>query len=127
MPSAMPRDQYDAILLDLDGVITDTATMGFEEQRPHNGPTALKLRPDLIEGVESSLYFRFHIWPWQLVAKMATKVVCQTLKTGQRCRFLAKKEIGVIEASTSNVCNTSFNNEIELVRCYRSFSAAGPI
>jgi len=90
------------------------------------GPTALKLRPDLIEGVESSLYFRFHIWPWQLVAKMATKVVCQTLKTGQRYRFLAKKEIGVIEASTSNVCNISFNNAIELVRCYRSFSAAGP-
>src|SRR5215470_18907148 len=27
MPSAITRDQYDAILLDLDGVITDTANM----------------------------------------------------------------------------------------------------
>src|SRR4030095_11202721 len=27
MQSAIPRDQYDAVLLDLDGVITDTATM----------------------------------------------------------------------------------------------------
>ena len=31
-----------------------------------------------------------------------------------------------MEASTSNAYNISFNNEIELVRCYRSFSAAGP-
>ena len=27
MPSAITRDQYDAVLLDLDGVITDTANM----------------------------------------------------------------------------------------------------
>ena len=27
MPSAIPRDQYDAVLLDLDGVITDTASI----------------------------------------------------------------------------------------------------
>jgi beta-phosphoglucomutase family hydrolase len=27
MPSAIPRDQYDAVLFDLDGVITDTATI----------------------------------------------------------------------------------------------------
>ncbi|MGH8586317.1 MAG: hypothetical protein ACREWE_09110 [Gammaproteobacteria bacterium] len=27
MPSAVTRDQYDAVLLDLDGVITDTANM----------------------------------------------------------------------------------------------------
>jgi phosphoglycolate phosphatase-like HAD superfamily hydrolase len=27
MPSAITRDQYDAVLFDLDGVITDTANM----------------------------------------------------------------------------------------------------
>jgi beta-phosphoglucomutase-like phosphatase (HAD superfamily) len=27
MPNAITRDQYDAVLLDLDGVITDTASM----------------------------------------------------------------------------------------------------
>ncbi|HWE22071.1 MAG TPA: hypothetical protein VG758_33660 [Hyphomicrobiaceae bacterium] len=27
MPSAITRDQYDAVLLDLDGVITDTANL----------------------------------------------------------------------------------------------------
>jgi len=58
---------------------------------------------------------------------MGTKAICKSLETGQCYRFLAKKEIGVIEASTSNVCNTSSTNEIELVRCYRSFSATGPI
>ena len=31
-----------------------------------------------------------------------------------------------MEASTSNAYNISFNNEIELVWCYRSFSATGP-
>jgi beta-phosphoglucomutase-like phosphatase (HAD superfamily) len=30
MPSAISRDQYDAVLLDLDGVITDTANMHSE-------------------------------------------------------------------------------------------------
>jgi hypothetical protein len=30
----------------------------------HIGPTALKLRPDLIEDVESHLCFRFDVWPW---------------------------------------------------------------
>jgi hypothetical protein len=80
------------------------------------GPTALKLQPDLIEGVESSLYFRFHVWPWQLVAKMATKVVCQTLKTGQRYRFLAKKEIEAIDTGASNTHNTRPYKEIRLIR-----------
>ena len=52
---------------------------------------ALKLRPDLIEDVESYLCFRFDGWPWQCMAKMDRKVVCESLQTGKRYRFLAKK------------------------------------
>jgi DNA invertase Pin-like site-specific DNA recombinase len=60
------------------------------------------------------------------MAKTDEKTVSERFQTGKRDRFLAKEEIGVMEASTSNAYNISFNNEIELVRCYRSFSAAGP-
>lgn len=80
------------------------------------GPTALKLRLDLIEDVEGSLYFRFHIWSWQLVAKMATKVVCKSLETGKRYRFLAKKEIETPQAYTSDACNIRPYKEICLIR-----------
>jgi len=59
------------------------------QQMSRIGPTALKLRRDLIEDFERSMYFRFYIWSWQLVAKMATKVVCKSCETGKRCRFLA--------------------------------------
>jgi hypothetical protein len=47
------------------------------------GPMALKLRPDLIEGVERCLYFRFNVWPWQFIAKMDTKAVWNGLEKGQ--------------------------------------------
>jgi hypothetical protein len=60
------------------------------------------------------------------MAKMGEKAIYESLQTGKCYRFLAKEEIGVMEASTSNAYNISFNNEIELVRCYHSFSAAGP-
>jgi hypothetical protein len=43
------------------------------------GPMALKLRPDLIEGVEMSLCFRFNIWPWQFMAKRDEKALCEHL------------------------------------------------
>ena len=59
---------------------------------------ALTLRSDLIENVERSLCFRFNVWPWQLVAKMDTKVVCQSLETRKRYRFLAKKDIETLQA-----------------------------
>ena len=55
----------------------------------------VKLRPDLIESVERSPCCRFSVWPWQLVAQRATKVVCKSLDMGKRSRFLAKKDIGV--------------------------------
>jgi hypothetical protein len=80
------------------------------------GPMALKLRPDLIEGVERSLCFRFNIWPWQLMAKMDTKVVCRSLETGKRYRFLAKKEIEAMQADTSDACNTHSYKQIRLIR-----------
>ena len=80
------------------------------------GPTTLTLRSDLIENVERSLCFRFNVWPWQLVAKMDTKVVCQSLETRKRYRFLAKKEIETLQAYTSDVCNTSPYKAIYLLR-----------
>ena len=80
------------------------------------GPTALTLRSDLIENVKRSLCFRFNVWPWQLVAKMDTKVVCQSLETRKRYRFLAKKEIETLQAYTSDVCNTCPYKEIYLIR-----------
>ncbi|GEM_PF-3105328 len=80
------------------------------------GPTALKLRLDLIEDVEGSLYFRFNIWSWPLVAKMDTKVVCKSLETGKRYRFLAKKEIETLQAYTSDACNTRPYKDICLIR-----------
>ena len=80
------------------------------------GPTALKLRLDLIEDVEGPLYFRFNIWSWQLVAKMDTKVVCKSLEMGKRYRFFAKKEIETLQAYTSDVCNTSPYQAVYLLR-----------
>jgi hypothetical protein len=80
------------------------------------GPTALTLRSDLIENVERSLCFRFNVWPWQLVAKMDTKVVCQSLETHKRYRFLTKKDIETLQAYTSDVCNTSPYKAIYLLR-----------
>jgi hypothetical protein len=77
---------------------------------------ALKLRPDLIESVERSLCFRFNVWPWQLVAKMDTKVVCQSLETGQCYRFLAKKEIEDLPGYIANAYNTYSYKEIWLIR-----------
>ena len=50
------------------------------------------------------------------MAKMDTKVVCRSLETGKRYRFLAKKEIGSVETNTLAVCNITFDNEIALVR-----------
>jgi hypothetical protein len=80
------------------------------------GPTALTLRSDLIENVKRSLCFRFNVWPWQLVAKMDTKVVCQSLETRKRYRFLAKKDIETLQAYTSDVCNTCPYKAIYLLR-----------
>jgi hypothetical protein len=87
---------------------------------------ALKLRPDLIEGVERSLCFRFNIWLWQLVAQMDIKVVCMSLETGKRYRFLAKKEIEALQAYTASACNTHSSKEIRLIRFYHSFSSVSP-
>ena len=83
---------------------------------PLVGPTALKLRLDLIEDVEGPLYFRFNIWSWQLVAKMDTKVVCNRLEMGKRYRFFAKKEIETLQAYTSDACNIRRYKEICLIR-----------
>ena len=64
---------------------------------PHQGPTALKLRPNLTESrgesVERCLCFRFSIWPWQFMAKRDEKAICERLQTGKRYRFLAEKEM----------------------------------
>ena len=87
---------------------------------------ALKLRPDLIESVERSLYFRFNIWPWHLVAKMDIKAVCRSFETGKRDRFLAKKEIGATQLYISDAYNTHCCKEKWLIRWYHSFSAVGP-
>jgi hypothetical protein len=80
------------------------------------GPTALKLRPDLIESVERSLCFRFNIRPWQLVVKMDTNAVWKSLGTGKHYRFLAKKESGATQLHISEVYNTHCCKEIWLVR-----------
>ena len=80
------------------------------------GPAALKLRPDLIEDVESHLCFRFDVWPWHCMVKMDRKVVCESLQTGKRYRFLAKKEIGATQLHISGVYKTRCCKEIWLVR-----------
>jgi hypothetical protein len=74
----------------------------------------LTLRSDLIEHVERSPRFHFNVWPWQLVAKMDTKVVCQSLETHQRYRFLTKKDIETLQAYPSDVCHTSPDKAIYL-------------
>jgi hypothetical protein len=65
---------------------------------------------------ESNKSVRFNIWPWQLMAKMDTKVVCRSLETGKRYRFLAKKEIEAMQAYTSDACNTHSYKQIRLIR-----------
>ena len=80
------------------------------------GPAALKLRPDLIEDVESYLCFRFDGWPWQCMAKMDRKVVCESLQTGKRYRFLAKKEMTLTHRTNNNGRKACYINKIELIR-----------
>jgi hypothetical protein len=60
------------------------------------------------------------------MAKMDTKVVCRTLETGKRYRFLAQKESEAMQASTSDACNTPSYKQLCLIRCNHSFSAVGP-
>jgi hypothetical protein len=57
---------------------------------------------------------------------MDTQVVCQSLETRKRYRFLAKKAIETLQAYISDVCHTCPYKEICLMRCYHSFSAVGP-
>jgi hypothetical protein len=47
---------------------------------------------------------------------MDTKVVCQSLETRKRYRFLTKKDIETLQAYTSDVCNTSPYKAIYLLR-----------
>ena len=56
------------------------------------------------------------IWPWQCMAKMDRKAVCESLQTGKRYRFLAKKEIEAIEAHISDAYNIYSYKEIRLIR-----------
>jgi len=47
---------------------------------------------------------------------MDAKVVCQSLETHKRYRFLTKKDIETLQAYTSDVCNTSPYKAIYLLR-----------
>lgn len=71
------------------GTPADAASPFTTFESGHVGPAALKLRPDLIEGVERRLCFRFHVWPRQFTAKPNEKAICKSLETGKRYRFLA--------------------------------------
>ena len=79
-------------------------------------PAARKLRPDLIEGVERRLCFRFHVWPRQSTAKPDEKVICKSLETGKRYRFLAKKEMTLTHRTNNNGRKACYINKIELIR-----------
>ena len=50
------------------------------------------------------------------MAKMDRKVVCASLQTGKRYRFLAKKEIDAMKANASNTCNLLSYKVIGLIR-----------
>ena len=50
------------------------------------------------------------------MAKIDEKAVCESLQTGKRYRFLAKKEIGAMKTNTSNAYNIAFDKKIEPVR-----------
>jgi hypothetical protein len=50
------------------------------------------------------------------MAKMDEKAVWESLQTGKRYRFLAKKEIEAMQAYTSDACNTHSYKQIRLVR-----------
>jgi hypothetical protein len=62
------------------------------------------------------LSFPFYVWHWQSMAKIDETAVCESLQTGKRYRFLAKKEIGAMGTNTSNAYNIFSDNEIELIR-----------
>ena len=47
---------------------------------------------------------------------MDTKVVCKSLETGKRYRFLAKKEMTRTHWTNSNGCKACYINKIELIR-----------
>jgi hypothetical protein len=91
--------------------------------RARYGPTARKLRPDLIGNVETYSSFPFPIWPWQLMPKTTEMRAVIRPKVATKCRF---RRIGEITPAERR-WNTLFPaNEIQLVRCYRSYSAVGP-
>ena len=50
------------------------------------------------------------------MAKMDEKAVCESLQTGKRYRFLAKKEIEALQAYTSDAYNTQSYKQIGLIR-----------
>jgi hypothetical protein len=50
------------------------------------------------------------------MAKMDRKAVCESLQTGKRYRFLAKKEIGATQLHASDVYHIFCCKEIWLVR-----------
>jgi hypothetical protein len=49
------------------------------------------------------------------MAKMDENAVCESLQTDIRYRFLAKKEIGAMEAHAYNICNIRSYKEIGLL------------
>jgi len=50
------------------------------------------------------------------MAKTDEKTVSESVQTGKRYRFLAKKEIEAMRANASNACNIFSYKEIELIR-----------
>jgi hypothetical protein len=57
------------------------------------GPTARKLRPDLIGNVTTYPSFPFHVWPWPFVTKMIEKEAVIPSIVAQKCRFRRIGEI----------------------------------
>lgn len=67
----------------------------------HFGPTARKLRPDLIGNVETYPSFPFHVWPWQFVPNMIEMGAMIRSTVAKKCRF---PRIGEIRSHMAAHC-----------------------
>jgi hypothetical protein len=56
-------------------------------RRGPDGPTAQKLRPDLIGNVETYSSFPFHLWPWPFVTEMIETGAMIRSPVAKKCRF----------------------------------------
>jgi hypothetical protein len=91
LPSdAFPRAWFIALIsfpYDTPPHFPDALPEAVETTEVLHGPTARKLRPDLIGNVETYPSFPVHVWPWQFVPNMIATGAIIRSTVAKKCRF----------------------------------------